>query len=152
MTSKTLSKLVDTSSGGWKESKIQGVQYLPLNTDPQERKGTFLVRMAPGSHYPKHRHPAGEELYLLKGEATIGSYSVRAGSFLYSPAASVHDVSTTQGCVFIQILSEPVEIVPEGQTGEIESLADVPTSDLPVPADPVDYDPSLRDLDPEPTG
>jgi anti-sigma factor ChrR (cupin superfamily) len=150
MVAKNLSKLIETSRAPWKPSKIPGVQQMSLNTDPNDRQGTFLMKIAPGTRFPKHRHPAGEEMYVLKGEATVGGYQLKAGDFLYSPPASVHDLSTVEGCVCLQILTKPLQIVPEGAGIEIENLPDIPTSESnAVSPDTEAYDPSLRTIDPE---
>ena len=87
-------------------------------------------------------------MYLLKGDATAGSYPLKAGDFLYSPPASVHDVTTTEGCVFVAVLVKPVQIVPDGALEEIDSLPDVaePASSM-DPSDVTSYEPSLRTID-----
>lgn len=63
--------------------------------------------------YPKHRHPQGEEVFVLKGEMTVGNQKMKAGDYLYSPPGSVHEASTMEGCVFLTILPQPIEIIPE---------------------------------------
>lgn len=106
-----------------------------------------MLKMAPGTHYPKHRHPAGEEIFLLKGKATAGGYTLKAGDFLYSPPDSIHEVSTSVGCIFVTILSKPIQIVPAGMLDEIESLPEVATpSPEQAALDSGPYDPSLRSL------
>jgi anti-sigma factor ChrR (cupin superfamily) len=148
MPGKNLSEMIETSRVAWKASKIEGVQYISLNTDPNDRQGTFLLKITKGGRYPKHRHPAGEEMYLLKGDAAVGGYQLKAGDFLYSPPNSVHDVTTVEGCVCLKILAKPLQIVPEGTLEEIESLPEV---EAPPPAGdtqaPEPYEPSLRTID-----
>jgi quercetin dioxygenase-like cupin family protein len=151
MVSKKFSKRIETSSASWRPTKIEGVAFIPLNTDPAERAGTFLYRIAPGGRYPRHRHPAGEEMYLLKGDAIAGGHALKAGDFLYSPPASVHDVTTREGCVFMSIATQAVRIVPDGTIEEMDVLPDVAEPPTPVdPSDIVTYEPSLRTIDLDP--
>jgi len=116
--------MVETSRGEWKPSKIPGVQYQPLNSDEKERSGTFMIRMAPNTRYPRHRHPGGEEVFVLKGDMTVGDQKMKIGDYLYSPPGSVHEASTVKGCLFLTVLPEPIEIIP---THEVQNEID-PTS------------------------
>ena len=118
MKSKTVSHIIESANAEWKPSKIPGVTYIPLHADPNERQGTFLLKMAPGIRYPKHRHPGGEEVLILKGDMKIGDRTLKSGDFIYSPPASVHEASTEKGCMFLSILPEPIEII--GASGPVE--------------------------------
>ena len=104
----------------WKPSKVPGVEYIPLNTDAEERAGTFLLKMAPNTTYPKHRHPKGEEVLVLKGDMTVGNRTLKAGDFLYSPPGSIHSASTVQGCMFLTSLPEAIQIIPASKGDEID--------------------------------
>ena len=111
MTPKNVSQLIESASAPWKPSKIQGVQYLPLHADEDERAGSFLLKLNPGTSYPRHRHPAGEEIFVMRGEMTVGDRKLKAGDYLYSPPGSVHDANTTDGCLFMSILPKAIEII-----------------------------------------
>ena len=120
MISKKVSQLVETSSASWKPSKVPGVEYVALHTDPKEKEGTFLLKMAPGTSYPRHRHPGGEEILMLKGDMIVGDRKMKPGDFLYSPPSSVHDASTEKGCMFMTILPKAVEFVAASGTDDRE--------------------------------
>lgn len=42
---------------------------------------SYLLRLAPGSTLPPHRHPLDEECMVLEGEVQIGALRVGAGGF-----------------------------------------------------------------------
>ncbi len=42
---------------------------------------SYLVRMAPGSELPPHRHPVDEECVVLEGQVQVGGLRVDAGGF-----------------------------------------------------------------------
>lgn len=51
----------------WKEP-APGIFVKLLATDIDRGRVSMLVRLAPGTDYPSHRHAGLEELYLLDGE------------------------------------------------------------------------------------
>lgn len=89
-------------------------------------------------------------MLFLKGQATVGGHEVKAGDFLYSPPASVHALSTKEGCIFLRMISEPIQIVPEGTLEEIDEIPEMappaPTAGVPTSES---YFPSQRIIDPE---
>ena len=73
---------------------------------------TQLVRMAPGTSYPRHRHADIEENYLLEGDLTISGVTMKAGDYCRAEPDSVHsDIRTSGGCQFISIASEHNELL-----------------------------------------
>lgn len=42
---------------------------------------SYLVRMAPGSQLPAHRHPMEEECVVMEGSVSIGGQRIHAGGF-----------------------------------------------------------------------
>jgi anti-sigma factor ChrR (cupin superfamily) len=63
----------------------------------EQARATSLVRYAPGSAFPEHAHPMGEEILVLSGvfEDEHGAYP--AGSWLRSPHLSRHAPFTREG-------------------------------------------------------
>ncbi len=57
----------------------KGITIKVLNEDAGIM--SCLVRMAPGSSLPPHRHPVDEECVVLEGSVFIGDLTVRAGGF-----------------------------------------------------------------------
>ncbi len=94
------------------------MEYIPLHTDSKERSGTFLYRMAPGTRDVRHRHPEGEEIFVLRGGVQFGEKTLKAGDFLYSPPGSIHEGFSEPGCFFLLILPKAMEIVPTGMNEE----------------------------------
>ncbi|MFH1017741.1 MAG: cupin domain-containing protein [Pseudomonadota bacterium] len=119
--------MIETSSAPWKPTRLAGVDYLPLHTDRSERAGTFLYRMGPGTSYIRHRHPEGEEIFLLEGEMKVGERILKRGDFLNSPPGTIHEIFSEKGCLFLAVLPKAIEIVPLGtQENEFEE----PPTDL----------------------
>ncbi len=67
--SKTFAELKKPSA--WKWTALPGVRVLPVVGGPRtEGAETFLVRFAPGTRFPRHRHPGPEALLVLEGSYT----------------------------------------------------------------------------------
>jgi hypothetical protein len=61
---------------------------------------SYLVRMAPGSALPAHRHPVEEECVVLEGSVQIGELHVQAGGFHLGRKDVLHDrVATVDGAL-----------------------------------------------------
>jgi quercetin dioxygenase-like cupin family protein len=57
---------------------------------------SYLVRMAPGSKLPPHRHPVDEECVVLEGEVVVGTdLRIAAGGFHLGRKDVLHDVVST---------------------------------------------------------
>lgn len=76
-----------------------------------KRSKTILLKFEPGAAYPYHNHPAGEELFVLKGEAIIEKRRLSEGSYLYTPPNFKHSVHTELGCLLLLVIPEEVEIL-----------------------------------------
>lgn len=83
-----------------------------LATDPEQRRVSMLVRLAPGADYPAHRHGGVEELYLLDGDLIIDDRMLHPGDYLRSEAGSVdHRVWTETGCTCVLLTSSDDELL-----------------------------------------
>lgn len=96
---------------GWRALKIPGVLVKLLRRDGETGESTALVRLEPGSRFPAHNHPAGEEVFVIEGDVLIGPDHLRAGDYLYTPPSGKHAASSQGGCVFLVTLPRPVEIL-----------------------------------------
>lgn len=76
-----------------------------------KRSKTILLKFEPGAAYPYHNHPAGEELFILEGEAIIESLKFNKGDYLYTPPNFKHSVESVTGCVILFIVPQEVEIL-----------------------------------------
>ena len=63
----------------------------------------FLARFEPGTTYPEHVHPDGEEVYVLSGEFVDQDKSYGQGSYLHYPPRTIHKPSSPQGCELLVI-------------------------------------------------
>jgi anti-sigma factor ChrR (cupin superfamily) len=67
--SDTFAKLKNPSA--WQWTALPGVRVVPVVGGPRTSGAeTFLVRFAPGTRFPHHRHPGPESLLVLEGSYT----------------------------------------------------------------------------------
>ena len=90
----------------------KGVFVKSLRFDAgKQRSTTILLKFEPGASYPYHNHPAGEEIYILDGEAIIEGVALQQGDYLYTPPAFKHSVKTVTGCTMLLVIPEEVELL-----------------------------------------
>lgn len=66
-----------------------------------------LVRLAPGTYYPPHRHAGVEELHLLQGELWIDDRKLYPGDYSRAePGTSDRRVWSETGCTCLLITSD----------------------------------------------
>ena len=75
------------------------------------RPPIFLLKFEAGASYPYHNHPAGEEAFVLEGEAYFNEHKLTKGDFLFTPPNFKHSVKTDTGCIILFKVPEEVEIV-----------------------------------------
>lgn len=116
----TMSKYITQSEKmDWKPLLEEGVNtkgiYIKvLHFDEKtNRPPTFLLKFEAGASYPYHNHPAGEEAFILEGEAYFNDHKLTKGDYLYTPPTFKHSVKTDTGCVILFKVPEEVEIVKE---------------------------------------
>lgn len=91
---------VDTGALDWVPSPSRGVERRMIERDGAEAaRATSLVRYAPGSEFPTHTHPLGEEILVLEGTFGDESGAYPAGTYLRNPPGSAHAPRTPEGCV-----------------------------------------------------
>jgi quercetin dioxygenase-like cupin family protein len=89
----------------WKEA-APGISCKLLATDTDKNRVSMLVRLAPGTEYPPHRHAGFEELHLLHGELMIGDRKLHPGDYNRAEAGSVdHRVWSETGCTCVLVTS-----------------------------------------------
>ena len=104
--------VVRAGEGAWEPTAEPGVLAKALSVDPARRSVTMLVRMEPGSSYPRHRHAGAEECYVLDGELRVGEEVLRAGDFQRAEEGSIHGVQSTEsGCLLLIVSSQDDELV-----------------------------------------
>jgi len=93
------------SNPEWEEV-APGISCKKLATDTEKNCVSMLVRLAPGTDYPRHRHAGVEELHLLHGELMIGEKKLYPGDYNRAEADTVdHRVWTETGCTCVLLTS-----------------------------------------------
>lgn len=109
--------IIRKSTKEWQPLVEKGVHYsgicvISLRYDENtQRSPSILLKFEPGARYPYHDHPAGEEIYVLKGEAIIENMTLSEGDYLYTPPGFKHSVTTKTGCTMLFVVPEEVEIL-----------------------------------------
>jgi hypothetical protein len=97
--------VVRSDEGNW-QHVVEGVQAKRLFADPVRDSVTMLIRMAPGSEYPAHRHGGNEECLVLEGDVEVGDVVLHAGDYQCARTSSIHDVTrTVNGCLLLIVSS-----------------------------------------------
>lgn len=106
-TAKTDAELLTVShqGGDWLETSPGNFVKI-LRADDESM--SMLVRLEPGTTFPRHSHPADEETYVVEGETWFGDIHLKAGDYHLAPQGTEHgEVRTDSGCVlFIRKASE----------------------------------------------
>lgn len=93
-----MATVVRGGDADWRAIKVPGISVKLLRSDKATGESTALVRFAPNTRFPAHDHPAGEEVFVVEGEVTIGGDRLKAG----------HGATSEGGCVFLVTLPKPV--------------------------------------------
>jgi anti-sigma factor ChrR (cupin superfamily) len=101
---------VAAQPSGWSEPPWEqaapGIWCKLLATDTENHRVSMLVRLAPGTEYPPHRHAGLEELHLLQGELMIGDRRLHPGDYNRAEAGTVdHRVWSDTGCMCVLLTS-----------------------------------------------
>ena len=89
----------------WREV-APGISCKLLATDAEKQRVSMLVRLAPGTDYPAHRHAGVEELHLLAGELMVDDKKLDPGDYLRSePGTSDARVWSETGCTCVLMTS-----------------------------------------------
>ena len=89
----------------WEEA-APGIACKLLAIDTEKNRLSMLVRLAPGTDYPPHRHAGVEELHLLHGELMINDKKLYPGDYIQVEAGSVdHRVWSETGCTCVILTS-----------------------------------------------
>jgi len=86
----------------WESTAIEGIETRRLFVDPERRCTTMLVRMAPHTSYPPHRHRGVEQCFVVSGDLRSGTIRMKAGDYLLADEQSLHvEQSTEGGCTLL---------------------------------------------------
>lgn len=89
----------------WHPSPSPGVERRMLDRIGEEVAiATSVVRFAPGSRFPEHRHDAGEEYFVLEGTFSDESGDYEKGSYVRNPPSTSHAPWTEEGAtIFVKL-------------------------------------------------
>jgi anti-sigma factor ChrR (cupin superfamily) len=83
-----------------------GIACKLLATDTEQNRVSMLVRLAPGTDYPPHRHAGVEELYMLDGELIVDDERFHPGDYRRGAAGAVdRRVWSETGCTCVLVTS-----------------------------------------------
>jgi anti-sigma factor ChrR (cupin superfamily) len=105
--------VVTAADHRWVASPQPGVERVMLDRLGGERaRATSLVRYAPGSVFPAHGHPGGEEILVLAGTFSDDSGHYGPGWYLRNPPGSAHQPSSADGAlIFVKLWQMPADEV-----------------------------------------
>ena len=90
---------VRDSTGDWIETS-PGNSIKILRSDDETM--SMLVRLEPGTTFPRHYHPADEETFVVEGETWFGDIHLVAGDYHLAPKGTTHgEVRTETGCILL---------------------------------------------------
>ncbi|MDM2746511.1 MULTISPECIES: cupin domain-containing protein [Enterobacteriaceae] len=97
--------IVTPNNYQWVCSPRSGVKRMMFDRIGNEQaRATSLVRYEPGSIFPMHNHPGGEEILVLSGIFTEYNTDYSAGWYLRSPDGSSHQPSSKVGTtIFVKL-------------------------------------------------
>ena len=102
---------VRADEGGWQEVE-EGIHVKRLFIDNKTGMITALVKMAPGTHLPKHRHREIEQLYILEGDCHVHGEDLGPGDYHCAAPGSVHDTTyTIGGTLLLLVAPERYEVL-----------------------------------------
>ena len=89
----------------WVPSHMAGVDRVMLDRVGEEKaRATSLVRYAPDSHFPRHSHPGGEEIFVLTGTFSDEHGHYPAGWYVRNPPGSSHQPFSVEGAtIFVKL-------------------------------------------------
>ncbi|GHC33835.1 cupin domain-containing protein [Aidingimonas halophila] len=86
----------------WVDSPQMGVERVMLDRVGEEKaRATSIVRYAPNSHFPRHQHPGGEEIFVLSGVFSDEEGDYPAGWYVRNPPGSSHQPSSEDGATIL---------------------------------------------------
>lgn len=93
----------------WVASPQSGVERVMLDRlGGENARATSIVRYAPGSCFPRHDHPGGEEVLVLSGTFSEGNDHYPEGWYLRNPPGSSHQPYSDEGAViFVKLWQMP---------------------------------------------
>jgi anti-sigma factor ChrR (cupin superfamily) len=106
----TVLEIVHTDVMPWAPSPSPGVERkrLSLRGPAEAGQVTSIVRYLPGSRFPAHPHPEGEEILVLRGVFSDERGDHPQGTYLLNPEGYAHAPFSAGGCeLFVKLRQYP---------------------------------------------
>jgi anti-sigma factor ChrR (cupin superfamily) len=95
----------------WEEA-VPGIHTQILAWDTENDRVSMLVRLDPGTDYPRHKHAGIEELHLLHGILRVDDRTLYPGDFIHAEAGSIDSrVWSETGCTCFLMTSLSDELL-----------------------------------------
>jgi quercetin dioxygenase-like cupin family protein len=92
---------IRADEGAW-ETLVPGVERKILWSAGPNGRVTFLIRGQPGASFPAHAHDDDEECFVLAGDLTFDTLTLRAGDYHLARRGAPHPMGTTAaGCLLL---------------------------------------------------
>lgn len=99
--------VIETARQAWVASPSPNVWRKPLARAAAEHgHTTSIVRFDPGSFFPEHTHPLGEEILVLEGVFSDENGDYGPGTYIRNPPGSRHSPFSREGCVLFVKLDQ----------------------------------------------
>jgi anti-sigma factor ChrR (cupin superfamily) len=114
---------------------------LHLVGPPEAGRVTSIVRYDPGSTFPPHEHPDGEEILVLEGTFCDEHGAYPVGTYLLNPEGFAHAPYSEEGCVlFVKLRQYPGQtrghVVVKTREAAWEATEDAGRERMPLYSDP----------------
>lgn len=107
--------MLESESRLYWEDVALGISVKMLAVDEDRQRVSMMVRLAPNTDYPPHRHAGQEELHLLDGELMIDAKKLCPGDYSRAEQGSVDNrVWSVTGCTCVLMTSVDDAIIEPG--------------------------------------
>ncbi len=93
--------VLDTTRTEWRPGPAPGISVKELYSEPNHPEFVALLKWEPGTSYPRHEHPGGEEVFVLDGVLADEAGRYPRETWLRNPPMSAHTPSSAEGCVLL---------------------------------------------------
>ncbi|WP_373518680.1 cupin domain-containing protein [Pricia sp.] len=94
-------------------AETKGIFVKVLRYDKETKRApTFLLKFEAGASYPYHDHPAGEEAFVMEGEAYFDEHKLAKGDYLYTPPTFKHSVKLAQDARYYLSFQKRLKLLP----------------------------------------
>src|SRR5690606_14710184 len=91
----------------WKPAQFEGIEIKVLYENKEAGELTCLLRWAPGTTLPFHKHPEIEQSYVISGSFSDHDGICRAGEYVYRIPGSLHETHSEEVCTIVAIYRKP---------------------------------------------